>query len=262
MLAPKERCLYAAMMEIAFALLLLTLVGTLIEAVLGFGFAVMFMPAAALLVAPQHAVAVSLVLGTLMGAGLYIEQTPRAPLRSIGPLVAGALLGTPIGILALLRLDEAWLRLLVAGSVLLTAVVTTAGGSGHTRPTRADHAWGQALVGLLGGAIRAAISMGGPPVVLYQHWVGGGAQQIRARLYAYFFWLGVPATLMAVPAGVFTVEVLRDSAVALPGLVLGIVVGRRLRPHLGEHWFWRLSMAMLVATSALALYGAARALLG
>ena len=53
---------YAAVMEIAFALLLLTLVGTLIEAVLGFGFAVMFMPAAALLVAPQHAVAVSLVL--------------------------------------------------------------------------------------------------------------------------------------------------------------------------------------------------------
>jgi len=249
-------------MEIALALALLTLIGTLIEAVLGFGFAVMFVPAAALLVAPQHAVAVSLILGTVMGAGLYIEQTPRAPLRSIGSLVAGALLGTPIGIFALLRLDEAWLRLLVAGAVLLTALVTLAGGSGHARPARADHAWGQALVGLVGGAIRAAISMGGPPVVLYQHWVGGGAQQIRARLYAYFFWLGIPATLMAVPAGVFTSEALRDAAVAIPGLLLGIVMGRRLRPHLGEHWFWRLSMAMLVATSTLALYGAVRALGG
>lgn len=249
-------------MEIAFALLLLTLVGTLIEAVLGFGFAVMFVPAAALLVAPQHAVAVSLILGTVMGAGLYVEQTPRASLRSIGPLVVGALLGTPIGIFALLRLDEAWLRLLVAGAVLLSALVTLAGGDGHARPPRPDHAWGQALVGVVGGAMRGAISMGGPPVVLYQHWVGGGAHRIRARLYAYFFWLGVPAALLAAVAGVFTADVLRDSAVAMPGLLLGIVVGRRLRPRLGEHWFWRLSMAMLIATSTLALYGAAMALRG
>ena len=55
-------------------------------------------------------------------------------------------------------------------------------------------------------------------------------------------------------------SVLWDAAVALPGLVVGIVVGRRLRPHVGEHWFWRLSMAMLVVTSTLALYGAVRAL--
>lgn len=260
--APAAPSGYAARVEIALALFLLTLVGTLIEAVLGFGFAVMFVPAAALLVAPQHAVAVSLVLGTVMGAGLYVEQRPRASLGSIGPLVAGALVGTPLGIYALVRLDEAWLRLLVAGAVLLTAAITLAGGSGHARPARPDHALAQALVGLIGGAIRAAISMGGPPVVLYQHWVGGGAHQIRARLYAYFFWLGVPATLMAVPAGVFTEVVLRDSMVAMPGLILGIVVGRRLRPHLGEHWFWRLSMLMLVATSTLAAYGASRAVLG
>lgn len=249
-------------MEIALALLLLTFVGTLIEAVLGFGFAVMFVPAAALLVAPQHAVAVSLVLGTVMGAGLYVEQRPRAPLRSVAPLVVGALAGTPIGIYALVRLDESWLRLLVAGAVLLTAVITVAGGSGHARPARPDHAVGQGIVGFLGGAIRAAISMGGPPIVLYQHWVGGGARQIRARLYAYFFWLGVPATLMAVPAGVFTEVVLRDALVAMPGLLLGIVIGRRLRPHLGDHWFWRLSMLMLVATSTAAAYGAVRSILG
>ena len=252
---------YPRPMQVTIALALLTLVGTGIEAVLGFGFAVMFVPAAALIVAPRHAVAVSLVLGTIMGAGLYIEQRPRAPLRSVAPLVIGALIGTPLGILSLLRLDETWLRLAVAISVLTTAVITLLGGSGHTRPTRPDRALPQATVGFIGGAIRAAISMGGPPVVLYQHYVGGGAERIRARLYAYFFWLGIPATLLAIPAGVFTLEVLRDAAVALPGLALGIVGGRLLRPHLSEHWFWRLSMAMLVATSVLAAYGAARSLL-
>jgi uncharacterized membrane protein YfcA len=248
--------------DIALALLLLTLVGTLIEAVLGFGFAVMFVPAAALLVAPRHAVAVSLVLGTVMGAALYIEQRPRVSLRSITPLVAGALAGTPFGIYLLLHLDEVWMRLVVATSVLATAVITTAGGSGHARPARSERALGQVVVGLLGGSIRAAISMGGPPVVLYQHWVGGGAERIRGRLYAYFFWLGVPAALMAVPAGVYTPEVLRHTATALPGIVIGMIAGRRLRRHLGEHWFWRLSMLMLVVTSALAAYGAARPLTG
>ncbi len=237
---------------------LIALLGTLIQSGLGFGFGLFFVPVAALFVAPREAVAVSLLLSTAVSAGMYLEARPRTGLREILPLVAGALVGTPVGVLILLRADETVLRLLVAAAVFVSAIANLLGGKGHTHAARPDPLVRQGLVGVLGGVIRGSTSMGGPPVVLYQHWIGGGAERIRGRLFAYFFWAGVPATLMIAPSGVFTPPVLWDTALAFPALAVGVVAGRLIRPHISEAWFGRLSMLLLAMTSALA----ARAILG
>lgn len=248
-------------MDIA-TLPLIALLGTMIQSGLGFGFGLFFVPVAALFVAPREAVAVSLLLGTAVGAGTYLESRPRTDVRAILPLVIGALVGTPIGAWVLVRADETILRLLVAVAVFVSAVVNLAAGKGHTHEARPDPVARQGLVGILGGIIRGATSMGGPPIVLYQHWIGGGAERIRGRLFAYFFWVGVPALALMAPSGVFTRTVLRDSALALPALALGLVAGRLARPHIAESWFGRLSMLLLTMTSALAAWGAVRAIVG
>ena len=241
---------------------LIALLGTMIQSGLGFGFGLFFVPVAALFVAPREAVAVSLLLATVVSAGMYAEARPRTGLRAIWPLVAGAIIGSPLGLLVLLRADESVLRLLVAAAVLVSAIANLTAGRGHTHHARPDPLLRQGLVGVVGGVIRGATSMGGPPIVLYQHWIGGGAERIRGRLFAYFFWVGVPATLIIVPSGLFTRDVLRDTVLALPALVVGLVGGRLLRPHIAEHWFGRLSMLLLAGTSALAAWGAVRAILG
>ena len=248
-------------MDIA-TLPLIALLGTLIQSGLGFGFSLFFVPVAALFVPPREAVAVSLLLSMAMSSGIYAEARPRVGPRAIWPLIAGSLIGTPIGLLALLRADEAALRFLVASAVFLSAIVSLAAGKGHTHAARPDPTIPQGLVGVLGGVIRGATSMGGPPIVLYQHWIGGGAERIRGRLFAYFFWVGVPATLIVAPSGVFTRDVLRHAALALPLLAVGLVAGRLIRPHIAEAWFGRLSMLLLAGTSGLAAWGAVRALLG
>jgi len=248
-------------MDIA-TLPLIALLGTMIQSGLGFGFGLFFVPVAALFVAPREAVAVSLLLGTTVSAGMYAEARPRTNVRAILPLVIGALVGTPVGVWILVRADETILRLLVAVAVFVSAVANLAGGKGHTHEARSDPFVRQGFVGVIGGVIRGATSMGGPPIVLYQHWIGGGAERIRGRLFAYFFWMGVPALALMAPSGVFTRSVLRDSALALPALVVGLVAGRLIRPHISETWFGRLSMLLLTLTSALAAWGAIHALLG
>ncbi len=244
------------------ALPLIALLGTLIQSGLGFGFGLFFVPVAALFVAPREAVAVSLLLGTTVSAGMYLEARPRTGVRAILPLVVGALIGMPVGVWILVRADETVLRLLVAVAVFVSAVANLAGGNGHTHQARPDPLMRQGLVGILGGVIRGATSMGGPPIVLYQHWIGGGAERIRGRLFAYFFWVGVPATLIVAPSGVFTHDVLRGWTLALPALAVGLVAGRLIRPHIAEAWFGRLSMLLLAMTSALAAWGAVRGILG
>ncbi len=246
-------------MDIA-TLPLIALLGTMIQSGLGFGFGLFFVPVAALFVAPREAVAVSLMLAAIVSAGMYAEARPRTSVRAILPLVVGALAGTPVGVWILVRADETLLRLLVAVAVFVGAVANLAGGKGHAHEARPDPFVRQGLVGILGGIIRGATSMGGPPIVLYQHWIGGGAERIRGRLFAYFFWVGVPALALMAPSGIFTRSVLRDSALAFPALVAGLVVGRLIRPHIAEAWFGRLSMLLLAMTSALAAWGAIRAI--
>lgn len=243
------------------ALVLIAFGGTLIQAGVGFGFALVFVPIAALVVPPREAVAVSLLLGTLLASGMYLEHPARTSGRAIAPLVIGAVAGTPLGLLALLRADETVLRFLVASKVLASALVTLATGNSQAHAARSESLLRQSIAGLLGGAIRGAVSMGGPPVVIYQHWVGGSAERIRNALTAYFFWLGIPATLIALPTGLFTRDVLRSVAFALPALAAGMAVGRYVRPRLPEAWFGPISMLVLAVTAAIAAWGAGAALL-
>ncbi|MDA1241442.1 MAG: hypothetical protein O2798_11480, partial [Chloroflexi bacterium] len=142
--------------------------------------------------------------------------------------------------------------------VFVSAVVNLATGPAKSGPARPDPVVRQTLVGVVGGIIRGAVSMGGPPIVLYQHWIGGGALLIRGKLFAYFFWVGVPATLMAVPTGVFGGPVMKGALLALPALAVGIVIGRLVRPSLSEAWFRRSSMIMLALTAAVAAIGVLR----
>ena len=248
-------------MDVA-TLSLIALLGTLIQSGLGFGFGLFFVPVAALFVGPREVVAVSLLLTTIVSTGMYAEARPRTGLRAIWPLVVGAIIGSPLGLLVLVRADESVLRLLVAATVLVSAIAHLTSGRGHTHEARPDPVVRQGLVGILGGVIRGATSMGGPPIVLYQHWIGGGAERIRGRLFAYLFWVCVPGTLIIVPSGLFTRDVLRNTALALPALLVGLVGGRLIRPHIAERWFGRLSMLLLAVTSVLAAWGAVRTILG
>ena len=248
-------------MDVA-TLSLIALLGTLIQSGLGFGFGLFFVPVAALFVGPREVVAVSLLLTTIVSTGMYAEARPRTGLRAIWPLVVGAIIGIPLGLLVLVRADESVLRLLVAATVLVSAIAHLTSGRGHTHEARPDPVVRQGLVGILGGVIRGATSMGGPPIVLYQHWIGGGAERIRGRLFAYLFWVCVPGTLIIVPSGLFTRDVLRNTALALPALLVGLVGGRLIRPHIAERWFGRLSMLLLAVTSVLAAWGAVRTILG
>lgn len=103
--------------------------------------------------------------------------------------------------------------------------------------------------------------MGGPPAVLYQHWVGGGAARIRSRMFAFFLLYGTPGVPLAALAGVITPRVLGLSAAGLITVALGMFAAHWVRPRLPEPWFSPLSMLLLAATSAVAVAAAMPALL-
>ncbi len=238
----------------------LVLLAAFTQSAFGFGFALVFTPLAAFVVGPHAAVATSIVLSPLLSLGVYWEHRPREPLRAIAPLVVPGLAAFPLGLVLLVHVNEAALRVLVGAAVVAGAAINL-GRAGGEHPARPNRVALMVPTGLLSGVLRGATGMGGPPVVLYQHWLGGDAATIRRRLFAYFAFFGLPGIPMALIGGVLTPDVWAFVVVGLPAIALGIASGRLLRPRLSEVAFRRLSMALLALTATTAALGAALAIL-
>ena len=164
--------------------LVLVAFSTALQGTVGFGFAVALTPVLALLIEPRDAVALTLVLGLMVAIGLYLGHSPKAPPRGVMPIVVGGLLGTPIGLAVLLAVDEQPLRVLIGAAVVVVAI----GQAIHGRlgEPRQPGLWPIGVgVGMLSGAMRGAVGMPGPPALVYQHYLGGSADEIRSQMFVY-----------------------------------------------------------------------------
>lgn len=242
-------------MELIVAVLAAAIAG-LLQAIVGFGFAVVFVPLMAFAVGARSAVATSLMLGLLSSCVLYMGDRERAPLRSVALLALSATATIPLGVLILARADE---RLLqgVVGAVVLGSVLLSLRTPHPTHP-RAETVLNSVGIGLASGVLRGATSMAGPPVVLYEHWLGVAPAVIRSRLLAFFALTGFAGVAFAYAGGVLTRDSALRALVALPALALAMAAGRWLRPRFADAWFRHLSMGLLLVMGCVALVGAVR----
>lgn len=227
-------------------------VGALTQSAIGFGFAIVFTPLVTLLVGAQSAVATSIALGTLLSVALVAEARPsRSAFRPVLVIAALGTLSTPLGVWVLANAPEQWIRGFVALAVFGGAMVTL-----RSHPRATPHS-GSTLtagaVGLLSGVLRGATSMGGPPVVLYLHWLGGGPIEIRSRLFGYFALFSLTGIPIAWLGGVLGGDEVKQALISAPLILAGVVAGRLIRPRLSEALFRGSTVSLLVVTSVIAI---------
>jgi uncharacterized membrane protein YfcA len=237
------------------AVLILVALTTALQGTVGFGFAVALTPLLALFIEPRDAVALTLLLGALVSVGLYLGHSPKAPARGVLPIVIGGLLGTPVGLAVLLAVEEQTLRLLIGAAVVAVAVANAV--HGRLGQPRLPGLWPVgAGVGLVSGAMRGSVGMPGPPVLIYQHYLGGNAGEIRSQMFVYMLLFTPLATLIASFTGVFTRDVLGLAAFGVVGVVAGVGLASLARPRVSERWFGAITAVVLMTAGGSALAAA------
>ena len=98
--------------------------------------------------------------------------------------------------------------------------------------------------------------MPGPPVLIYEHYLGGTADQIRSQMFAYMFVFSPPATAIAIFAGIFTREVIEYSAAGVLGVAVGVGLAALARPRVAERWFGAITALVLIAGGSAAFLAA------
>ncbi|QIX25641.1 sulfite exporter TauE/SafE family protein [Nocardioides sp. JQ2195] len=214
------------------------------QAVSGFGGAMLAIPLLLLLgVDPATAVAAATGVSLLMSARAWHRERDHVEVQTTRRLVVAGLLGMPLGLLALLVLDEGVLARGIGVLILVTVALTAF--RVRLPASRSAH-W---AAGGLSGALLTSTGMNGPPLVLALTGTQLSARRIRATLQAVFAVQDVVAVGLFVVAGVLGLDALLLVVAGALGVPLGWAVGDRVFHRLSETTFRRIVLVGLVAVA-------------
>ena len=151
-------------------------------------------------------------------------------------MILGALIGVPLGSLALQTIPAQYLKVGL-GTVILWYSAQSLLSSGSGRRLISDR-WGFPF-GLAGGALGGAFNTGGPPAVIYVTLKDWNKDQVKATLQAFLLSISLTQLPVYIAAGILRTEHLLLDAVALPALGLGLWIGTLVYDRIDTEAFRR-----------------------
>jgi uncharacterized membrane protein YfcA len=159
-------------------------VATLIRSALGFGEALVAVPLLALRIPVQVAAPLAVLVSITVAAIVIVQDWRDVQVRSASWLVLATLVGIPLGLLLLTRVDSRIVKAVLALVILAFALYSLARRPPlHLQEDRLPWLLG---CGLVAGVLGGAYGMNGPSLVVYGSLRRWSAEHFRATLQAYF----------------------------------------------------------------------------
>lgn len=214
----------------------------------GFGFAALIVLSAGLVTSPLHFVPVVVIADMVLTAQQARGIWHEIAWRRVGALFAGALVGVPLGVLALSGIGIDPARAIISLFVLGMCVSLLAGWRLRSEQGVLGHAGIGVVSGLANGA-----AVGGLPVAVYFAAQTMPATTFRATIIAYFTLLDLWTVPNFWAAGMITRDTLVATALCLPLMSLGVWLGGRRFRAASPASFRRVAILLLAVLAVLGL---------
>ncbi|MCZ4313099.1 sulfite exporter TauE/SafE family protein [Comamonadaceae bacterium G21597-S1] len=245
-----------------FIVAAVTLLAFFVRGLSGFGSSLVGVGALSMVLPPAQVVPTYLALELLASLNLLPGIWRHVDWRALGWVVAGSLLGAPLGLALLAWLDPDLVRLLVSASLLVIAFVMLTPSLASRLASRAQAGpLASAAVGLTSGVLNGLAAIGGPPVIVY-FFARASVTVGRATVIAFILLANTWVLLLAGSSGVLAGAGWQLITVALPFALIGIWLGQRGFARLDDASLRRLIWRLLAALGAVGLLGAAWRLVG
>lgn len=224
---------------------LVTVIAGVVRGYTGFGSGLVMAPLLTLLWGPVEAIAITVAIGAASFLQMGRAAAPLARWREVTPIMAAALVVTPIGTYFLVTLDPDIVKRIIAGAVLAAALVSLRGWT-YSGPRGVIPSF---VAGAIGALINGVAAVGGPPIVLYIMSLPEDAETHRANI----IWaVGVAGSMVLVTvaaAGALTGDTLLRVAILLLPMIAGVWLGGRIFAWLPGEAFRLIILWLLVALS-------------
>ncbi|MEZ5870432.1 MAG: sulfite exporter TauE/SafE family protein [Nitratireductor sp.] len=216
---------------------------TVLQAIAGFGFAMIAIPCLGL-------VEISLVPGASLANGLiisvimYFDERHEVDWREIRLLLPVVIVGTVLGAGLALVLPVHLAGAVFSGAILIGVAVTL------FTPPVVLNGWTLGAGGLAAGIMGTVSGLHGPPLaIVYQH---QPPAKIRATIAAIFIFANILSVTALFAVNKLGLPTLAMALGFLPGLIAGLLLARRTR-HLVSRRQARATVLVLASLSAIGL---------
>ena len=215
----------------------------------GFGSALIFMPLASSMAAPQLVAALLLIIDFIGAAPLVPNAWRQADRKATAVMVSGALVGVPIGTYFLSRLDPVTTRWIISGFVFALLLLLLSGW----RYRGKDHAAISVGIGGLSGFCSGLAQTGGPPIVGY--WLGRplASAIARANILLFFAASDFFSVVSYAFTGLITANAIKFSLLVGPVYAIGVWFGASLFGRASEKLFRAICYLLIAAAVVIGL---------
>jgi len=223
-------------------LFLVALAAAFTQSLTGFGSALVSMAVLPGLIGIRTAAPLVTLITVTIDVALLARYRQALNLRAIWRLVTALVLGVPLGILVLRRVEErfvlAILGVVIAGYALYALL--------SPRLPRLEHpAWAYGF-GFIAGVLGGAYNTSGPPVVIFGNCQRWPPSEFKGNLQGFFLVNDLLVIAGHALSQNLTPLVLRDYLIVLPALIVGLFVGGRLDRRLDPALFRKIVLVLLV----------------
>jgi uncharacterized membrane protein YfcA len=172
---------------------------------------------------------------------LLIRYRQALNLSAVWRLALAALVGIPLGVLALRQVDERWV-MLVLGAVI--AGYALYGLLNLRLPELRQPGWAYGF-GFVAGMLGGAYNTSGPPVVMYgssRRWLPA---EFKSNLQGFFLFTDLLVILSHILSRNMTPQVLRNFLWTLPAIGLGVLLGLSLDRFINPDLFRKMVLILL-----------------
>lgn len=233
----------------------LIFLAALVRGLAGFGFPLVALSGLALFYPPAFVVPLIVILQAGFGVIDLARIRRQADWPLLSRVVVGSLVGAPLGVVILLVVPEAYLRMIIGLLIMLASYVLLRGFTLKTRPgTKA-----QLGTGVVCGFMHGAAAMSGPPAVFMLLASQTDPNRARATLFALYALVAWVAIISMRLAGAVDLRNLALGLALLPLMFAGFEAGKALYARLQPQMFRPIATLVLMATGFVLLLKSALA---
>ena len=229
--------------------ILIISIACMIQGITGFGAGLVSMSLLPLIWTIPKAVGTLSPIGVILTIMLSYKLRAHIQFDKIKAMFIAMPFGIVLGLWLLTNWPNTWMKAILG--LILVVYVLSSKRLTHTKMS--GHPVPAACAGFLGGVFSSAVGAAGPPILIYATALGWERDHFRANIQVFFMGSAISTFIGLTSQGLINAETLPISAICVPGMVIGGLIGNCLASYLPQEKFRQIVMLGLLVMGILYL---------
>ncbi len=223
-------------------ILLITFLAIFVQAMAGFGMALVSMPLFVDLLGIHVASPLVSLIGITTQFIMLLRYRRALNIRAVARLAGASILGIPIGVFLLKTVDVDVITAVLGSVIIIYALYSL---FRLRLPALSHPSWAYGF-GFIGGILSGAFNTSGPAIVIYATCRRWSPTEFKGNLQGFFLLNSIMTLTTHTLSGNYTPFVFQNYLWALPGIALGFLVGFSLDKKINPAQFQKIVLLLLL----------------